>query len=189
GHGQPKQVFEQIHATLHATTSVAYTTTGEPMRITRTSNDGSSYTRHLRWDTLGRLKQQIEPNSGGKRRYAWDRAGRLVGTSDARGCGVNFYYDRLDRVIGEVDYPCLAEHEPHTEPNLSPAEGLEVAYHYDAYEPDPLESDATFLDDPGLAAGRLVSVRDRGSHTRLSYDSRGHVRRKSRRIAKPLEHA
>lgn len=165
-------------------TNVKYSPMGEPLAITRT-HAGASYQRTMEFDTLGRLMVNREPNTGNNWRYAWDGAGRLVGTSDARGCGVNFYYDGLDRLLGEDYSPCLTSQPAYTAPNLRTGEGLEAFYRYDKYEPDQVSPEQNFADDSKLAIGNLVSVRDRGSYTRFNYDSRGQVRRISRQIAKP----
>jgi hypothetical protein len=67
----------------------------------------------MEYDTLGRMVFNAEPNTStnfsstvnasGVRgwTYAYDIAGRLVGTSDARGCGENIFHDNYGRVIAE----------------------------------------------------------------------------------------
>lgn len=165
-------------------TTVKYSPMGEPLTITRT-HAGATYQRTMEFDSLGRLMVNREPNTGNNWRYVWDDAGRLVGTSDARGCGVNFYYDGLDRLLGEDYSPCLTSQSAHTAPNLITGEGLEAFYRYDNYETDQVQPEPNFADNPKLALGNLVSVRDRGSYTRFNYDARGLIRRVSRKIAKP----
>src|SRR5207248_765729 len=96
-----------------------------------------------------------------------------------------FYYDGLGRILGEDYWPCLASQPPYTSPNLATSEGLETLYHYDSYEPGQISPDPTFSDRASLARGHLVSVRDRGSATRFSYDARGRVRRVARALARP----
>ncbi|MER8529664.1 RHS repeat-associated core domain-containing protein [Mesorhizobium sp. M1272] len=186
--GRGHQVKRLQHVTTPVTgdlvTTADYTPLGQPEKISRTQG-GSSYTRTLVYNTLGQLMLNREPNTGNDWRYAWDDAGRLVGTSDARGCGVNFYYDGLGRILGEDYWPCLASQPPYTSPNLATSEGLETLYHYDSYEPGQISPDPTFSDRASLARGHLVSVRDRGSATRFSYDARGRVRRVARALARP----
>ncbi|HSO37339.1 MAG TPA: hypothetical protein VLT33_32655 [Labilithrix sp.] len=109
----------------------------------------------------------------------------LVGTSDARGCGKDIYYDALGRTVGEDFSPCRLSHADYTQGDPANPAGLEVYNTYDNYESGQVQSDGTFIDDPRLATGRLVSVRDRGAHTRFSYDDRGRVRRVARQVAKP----
>ena len=186
GRGRRTRTVEHIGnpATDNIVTTVIYNPMGEPGTITRT-HAGSPYQRTMEFDTLGRLMVNKEPNTGNNWRYAWDDAGRLVGTSDARGCGVNFHYDGLSRLIGEDYSPCLASQPAYTSPNLTTGEGLETFYRYDAYEVDQVSPEPIFSDDPKFALGHLVAVRDRGSYTRFNYDARDRVRRISRQIAKP----
>jgi RHS repeat-associated protein len=179
GHGRVVETLQHL-ATGDVLTKLDYDVNGNVTKIQR-----GSYVRTLRYDVFGRLKLNAEPNSGSNWRYEWDELGRLVGTSDARGCGVNFHYDGLGRIRGEDYSPCEASHEPYTTPDPVTGEGFEVLYSYDEYEPDQIESDGVFVDSSTLARGRLTAVRDRGSHTRFNYDSRGRVRRVSRRLAKP----
>jgi RHS repeat-associated protein len=187
GHGRSTRAIEHIHnpTTNNIVTTVTYIPTGEPDTITRTDNAGSTYQRKMVFDSLGRLMVNQEPNTGNNWRYVWDDAGRLVGTSDARGCGENFHYDGLGRLLGEDYSPCLASQPAYTAPNLATGEGLETFYRYDNYEADQVSPEPGFADDPKFALGNLVAVQDRGSHTRFNYDARDRVRRISRQIAKP----
>ncbi|ANY84032.1 hypothetical protein BB934_37865 (plasmid) [Microvirga ossetica] len=170
-----------------------YLGTGEPRSLKRRHANGSdTYTRTLQWDSFGRLVENDEPNTarteGSTRRnwkYVYDDAGRLVGTSDARGCGSNLYYDGLSRLIAEDYSPCEASHAPYTAPNLATGTGTEAFFRYDDYEPGQIAPSPSFNDRAELALGRLASIQDRGSHTRLNYDARGAPRLITRRIAKP----
>ena len=73
--------------------------------------------------TVGRLRAW---------RYAYNDAGDLVGTSDARGCGVNFHYDGAGRLLAEDYSPCEAQHAEYGDaPNLAMGENTEVFYEYD----------------------------------------------------------
>ncbi|MCC6216035.1 MAG: hypothetical protein IT376_14310, partial [Polyangiaceae bacterium] len=122
GHGRTLRTTERIHRNgslegRHIETE--YLPTGEPEVITRKLGDPeaptAAVTRWLRYDTLGRLVLNVEPHvsrnfdpdpdavilasTAGDAtalrawRYAYDDAGELVGTSDARGCGSNYAYD------------------------------------------------------------------------------------------------
>ena len=188
GYGRSARVIEQIKNPAADTivSTVKYDPMGEPVTITRT-HAGGTYQRTMEFDTLGRLMANREPNTGNNWHYVWDDAGRLVGTSDARGCGVNFHHDGLGRLIGEDYSPCLTAQAAYTSPNLATGEGLEAFYRYDTYEADQVSPEPNFLDDPRCAQGNLVSVSDRGSHTRFNYDARGRVRRVARQIAKPRD--
>ena len=139
----------------------------------------------MAFDSLGRLMLNKEPNTGNNWRYVWDDAGRLVGTSDARGCGVNYHYDGLSRLIGEDYSHCLTSQPAYTPPNFVTGKGFETFYRYDEYEADQVSPEPGFADESRLAIGNLVSVSDRGSHTRFNYDPRNRVRRIARQIAKP----
>ncbi len=120
GRGQPKRLLQHLAnpRTEDIVTTVAYRPTGEPGTITR-SDGGLTYQRSMEYDSLGRLVVNREPNTGNNWRYVWDDADQLVGTSDARGCGVNLYYDGLGRPVGEDYSPCLASQHAYTAPNLS----------------------------------------------------------------------
>jgi RHS repeat-associated protein len=188
GHGRLRVVTQQTSAgTL--TTRVWFHPNGQLRTVQRQHNGQVLYERHLQIDSLGRLARNEEPNTGADWRYVWDDAGRLVGTSDARGCGKNLYYDGLARLVGEDYSPCLASQPAWSPPNLQTQDGLEVAYRYDSYEPGQMEAEPGFPELPSFAVGKLVSITDRGSHTRLNYDSRNRVRRVSRQLAKPLDFA
>jgi RHS repeat-associated protein len=186
GHGRSTKSVAHIKnpITEDIVTTVKYEATGEPGTITRT-HAGSTYERSMVYDSLGRLMVNKEPNTGNNWRYVWDDTGRLVGTSDARGCGVNYHYDGLSRLIGEDYSPCLASQPDYTAPNFVTGEGFEAFNRYDEYETDQVSPEPTFTDDAKLALGNLVSVSDRGSHTRFNYDARNRVRRISRQVAKP----
>ena len=105
-------VFTGDGGTITTTTEVDVF--GNPLRVSRSDGAGT-YTRQQFYDSLGRMLGNLEPNTsvGGALgwHYAWDDANRLVGTSDARGCGANFFYDGLGRKIGEDYSPCLNEME------------------------------------------------------------------------------
>lgn len=180
-------------------------------------------TRWMRYDTLGRLVVNYDshvsegfvgtPNvasppdasqfPGGSSntsgihtwRYAYNDAGDLVGTSDARGCGTNFRYDGLGRLLGEDYSPCEVHHANYSPPSsdttLAPTlDGWEVAYAYDAppsgvFLPESFGAPSA---DFGLFwIGRLVAVADRGALSVSQYDGRGRVVKTARRIAKPAE--
>jgi RHS repeat-associated protein len=186
GRGRTVKSTEHIEnpTSLDILTTVKYDAAGEPESITR-EHSGSVYQRTMQFDSLGRLVFNSEPNTGMNWRYVWDDAGRLIGTSDARGCGANLYYDGLNRLIGKDYSPCLRSQETYSSPNLVTGEGLETFYRYDVYENDQLNPEPGFADEASTAIGKLVAVFDRGSHVRFSYDDRGRLRRISRQMAKP----
>lgn len=188
GHGRLAAEV-QVTAKDTLTWEPTWTLMGQPKQIRwRHAAGPDAIVRTFEYDSLGRLVAQQEPNTG-EWRYAWDDAGLLVGTSDARGCGTNFHHDALGRLIGEDYSPCAASHAAYSQGNPATGQGLEVLYRYDTYEPGQVAAEPGFRDSAALAAGRLVAARDRGGWTRLSYDNRGRVRRIARRVALPAEAA
>jgi RHS repeat-associated protein len=164
--------------------------TGELSSLQRTGTAAngttSSYQRWMQYDSLGRMVLNVEPNTTlnfvaappapanmKAWTYAYDDAGRLVGTADARGCGENIAYDGAGRVAYEDYSPCLASQVPYTAPAASGALGKEAYYVYD---------DAGLT---GMAMGRRTDVYDRGQHSHYAYDARGRIRTLSRQIAEP----
>src|SRR5690606_9183088 len=68
-------------------------------------------------------------------RYQYSAFGDLIGTSDARGCGQNFFYDGAGRILGEDYAPCAPHHASYTAPSSpTDATNLEVNYYYDSAE-------------------------------------------------------
>ena len=200
GHGRPIQSQRQ-EGSRAVITTVDFLGTGEPRRVCRHSpltgpppalpaplcDAPGAYVRKLQWDSFGRLVQNDEPNtsrfSGSDRvgwGYAYDDSGRLVATTDARGCGKNIYYDALGRVLAADFSPCDASQPAYTPPDLTTGDGTEAFYRYDRYEPTD-----DFAGRAESAARNLVSVQDRGSHTRFNYDARGRLQRVARRLVKP----
>lgn len=180
-------------------TRFRYLGTGEVTQVTRFDGPKQLYLRSLSWDTFGRMVLNIEPNTSRYDSsnatflgwgYVYDDSGRLVGTSDSRGCGQNIYYDALSRVTA-VDYsPCEATQPPYSAPDLVSGNGTEEFYRYDSYEPSQRRTSPgpfaePFDDRDENALGRLASIQDRGGHTRFNYDERGRLRHLSRRIVRP----
>jgi RHS repeat-associated protein len=182
---------------------VDYLVGGEPARIVQKNLppgavDAGGIVRWMQYDSLGRVVLNAEPNTsaGFDRdpaaaaglkawRYAYDWSGKMVGASDARGCGWNVHYDRLGRIVARDLSPCLRSQAPYTPPNLSTGDGTEVFNLYDSPEPGaPAPFDAA-----PFMAGQLVSTADRGAHTRFAYDARGRVVSVARRLARPADAA
>lgn len=153
--------------------------TGELLRVERLQDGQVLYAREARFDSFGRRVAVVEPNTG-ETRLLYDRQGALIGWSDARGCGVDFSYDGLGRVLAENYSPCLAEQAAFS---VEP----EVEYRYDRYEPGQLSGSPSYHDRDNFALGHLVAVRDRGSYTRFNIDALGQVRRLRRSPAVPAE--
>ena len=181
---------------------------GEVVAVTRRrgSDTASDVTRWMRYDSLGRMVLNVEPNTSTgftatpvldgpvpatlhAWRYAYDYAGELVGTSDARGCGSNYHYDQAGRLVAEDYSPCRSHHDPYSAPDLTTGEGTEVFTTYDAYSSDEQDALAAvgqgFTGSPGLLLGRVASVRDRGSFVMNQVDCRGRVTAVAKQVAKP----
>ena len=130
-----------------------------------------SQERNISYDSLGRMKANQDPNTG-IWRYVYNAAGDLVGTSDARGCGVNYAYDSAGRLASEDYSPCETHHEVY---DTAP----EVVYRYDESDPD------TTYEQTDYALGRLVSVEDRAAKSVTGYDARGRGVQSTRFINAP----
>jgi RHS repeat-associated protein len=206
GHGRVKAIVQRVHrgATLELyETRSEYLPTGEPTRIVQHRSGSPDVVRWMRYDTLGRRVLNVEPNASAgfttdenadlstvkAWRYAYDDMGDLVGTSDARGCGVNFFRDMAGRIIAEDFSPCEAQQADYSPPDFVSGTGIETLYRYDY--PDPETND--IHDDAGtvlrpttsLLWGRLASSSDRAAKAILRYDAQGHVTGLAGRIAKP----
>ncbi|MBN2191253.1 MAG: hypothetical protein JW751_00415 [Polyangiaceae bacterium] len=96
----------------------------------------------MRYDSLGRMVLNVEPNTSGgfepdpnveaplggalkAWRYVYDNQGTLVGKSDARGCGVHFAYDAAGRLLGEEYSPCEAWHPAYSAATTTGMDGYE----------------------------------------------------------------
>ncbi len=187
GHGRPHALTEVVTSngvTDTITTTTSYLPTGEVASIskTHTGNANDSVVHTLGYDSLGRMVMNSEPNASTATsgwRYAYDDSGRLVGTSDARGCGVDYYYDNLDHKIAEDYSPCVASQGPYVAYDPTTTSGSDAYYQY--LEP----SHVTILHTPPFAFGRMISKSDRASTTSYSYDGRGRVVTVARQIALP----
>ncbi len=147
-----------------------YGSTGEAIQIQQTHTaSADSLTRWIQYDSLGRRVANIEPNTGDASnywRYAYDDDGEVVGTSDARGCGENLFYDGAGRLRAGDLSPCLDSQSDYTPPDTQLINGTEAAYLYDAN-------------------GRLSAVFDRGAADALSYDGRDRTIQTRRLVARP----
>lgn len=174
-------------------TRFRYLGSGEVVEIARLNASGTEiYLRTLIWDTFGRPVVNFEPNTstttGGvfkAWRYVYDGESRLVGTSDARGCGKNLHYDPLGRLIAEDYSPCDPGQGAYSSPDLASGSGAEAYFRYDSYEPGQVSPGGAFDDRDAFAEGRLTAIRDHGGHSRFNYDVRGRIRRESRQVARP----
>ncbi|MBK8997329.1 MAG: VCBS repeat-containing protein [Myxococcales bacterium] len=207
GHGRPVRTTERIRVSgVVEERSVLreYLPAGEVSRIIHRRVGSPDVVRWMRYDSLGRMLLNAEPNTSvgfspspatdpatiKAWRYAYNDAGDLVGTSDARGCGVNYHFEAAGRMVAEDYSPCEAGHAAYSAiTNLATGAGAEVLYRYDLPDPEgPGIVDAgghPFPINTALLLGRIVSVADRASKGVVRYDSRGRVTGTAVRIAKP----
>ncbi|HVY31615.1 MAG TPA: toxin TcdB middle/N-terminal domain-containing protein [Polyangiaceae bacterium] len=205
GHGRTVETTERVHVSGSLEkryVRTQYLATGEPEVITRQreADAANAVTRWMRYDSLGRMVLNVDPHtsvnfttdvnvnadpvSGTLKawRYVYDDAGDLVATSDARGCGQNFYYDGAGRLFGEDFSPCIKAHPLYTAPAVNTAtrsnpraltstNGFEVFYQYDSSS--SLSGAAPTDYSTANLKGRLSAVHDRASTTWFSYDERG----------------
>ncbi|WP_442499339.1 toxin TcdB middle/N-terminal domain-containing protein [Methylobacter sp. sgz302048] len=199
GHGRLREQRSLVGQS-ESVVSIDYLVGGEAARIMRKSISPfylqpPTVVRWMQYDSLGRMVLNAEPNTATgflvdpaqvtalhAWRYAYDFGGRLVGTSDARGCGWNKSYDPLGRLVAVDLSPCLRSQAPYTPPNLADGTGTEAFFRYDIPEPGQI---ADYGSSPQFLAGQLVSVRDRAVHTRFAYDARGRLVGAARRLARP----
>ena len=197
GHGRTVAVTRQMKAQNgidRITKHWAFLATGEVAAQLQTHNPGAQQVlRTLQYDSLGRLVQNIEPNTSTKIkssikawRYAYDDAGHLVGTSDARGCGKNLFYDGAGRLVAEDYSPCGSYHGDYTLPDLTDGSGTETFIRYDVPEPGQTQD---FGPNAAFLNGKVVARSDLGTHTRLAWDGRGRLIGVARQIAKPVPDA
>ena len=152
--------------------TATYQATGEPKTVTQVF-PGGSVARQMTYDSLGRLVQNVEPNAG-TWTYAYDAEGRLVGTSDARGCGENLFRDVAGRVLAADYSPCLPApaQDPYTPatitPGLFPYPGAEESYLYGP-------------------TGLLTNIADRGRQDTYSYRGGGFLAEVDRQLALPRQ--
>jgi RHS repeat-associated protein len=207
GHGRTIVTTERIHTGGKVEAReirLTYLPTGETETIKRVHVGGAepSVLRWARYDSLGRMVLNVEPDTTknfqpdltadsttvNAWRYAYNDTGDLVGTSDARGCGVNYHYDTVGRIVAEDYSPCAPSHAAYSAPDFGSQSGIEVLYRYDAADPDSssvLADDPSFSIDTSLLKGRLVSVSDRASKTLTRFDARGRITGIARRLVKP----
>jgi len=206
GHGRQVEAIERLHAgdVLEERRQLSeYLPTGELLRVIQRRAGSADVVRWLRYDSLGRLVLNVEPNTSvgfnadpdtnpsslKALRYAYNDAGELVGTSDARGCGVNYYYDSAGRLVAEDYSPCLDSQAAYSAPDFSARTGIEVLYRYDVADPDIgtiADAAGRTLDvDTALLWGRFTSASDLGQKSVFSYDALGRPKGHARRMVKP----
>ncbi|HEU4404456.1 MAG TPA: toxin TcdB middle/N-terminal domain-containing protein [Polyangiaceae bacterium] len=206
GHGRVVRVVERLRsgATLEERQiAVEYLPTGEPLLVSRQrlSPRTLPVVRWMRYDSLGRAVLNAEPHTTKgfspdpaadpatmrAWRYAYNDNGEVVGTSDGRGCGVNYHYDAGGRPLAEDVSPCEAHHAPYTLPDLATGDGTEAFTRYDYADPDA-SGIIGITPTPVLYLGRIASSSDRATKAIPVYDGRGRATALAKRLAKPGPH-
>lgn len=184
-------------------TRFEYLPSGEMVQMTRETDGQPSVTRWMRYDTFGRMVLNVEPNTSvgftsdrnasaqsvKAYRYAYNNSGALVGTSDARGCGANYFYDAAGRSLGADISPCQSHHAPYSPADLAAGTGLESAQRYDTY-PSYASSiaDASgvlLAPSAATAVGRPTVSEQQGSRSVVKYDAAGRATAVASQIVKP----
>ncbi|CAG1007425.1 partial tRNA(Glu)-specific nuclease WapA, partial [Anaerolineales bacterium] len=135
-----------FNATAYATTTYAYDTLNNLVRVTDTLSNSTI----IAYNRLGQ-KTVITDTDMGVWQYAYDLVGNLTRQTDARGQRVCFYYDPLNRLTGKqyrADDAC---------PTLNPT--LNVTYTYDSGV-NGVGRRTGMIDDSG-AANWIYDVRGR----------------------------
>jgi RHS repeat-associated protein len=208
GHQRTTVMSERVHvggAIEERQTITQYLPTGEveTVRRHRVGKSDPDLVRWAKYDSLGRMVMNADPHAsvnfhedanapiGSLRawRYAYNDAGDLIGTSDARGCGANYQYESAGRILSEDYSPCELHQEPYSSPDLNARTGIEVLYHYDDVAIGDRPPDQQFPVANSLYLDRLAWVADRGAKTVSRYDGRGRTTGLARRVAKPGEPA
>ncbi|WP_394828244.1 toxin TcdB middle/N-terminal domain-containing protein [Pendulispora albinea] len=184
GHGRTTRLQRATSSSGMADTLVTqmiYSSTGDLTSVIRShAASGEVYARHMTYDSFGRLVQNDEPNTSKdfadptkvkSWRYAYNDAGDVVGTSDARGCGQNAQFDGIGRLLAKIYSPCSKTHGKYA--NRPAARWI-----YDAPEDGQASDTASY-------AGKLAAVYDRAQHVQYFYDGRGRATRTRKQIAVP----
>ena len=212
GHGRVVEAIERIRPPGSASIEERrqlreYLPAGELLSLTLRTAGSPDVVRWFGYDSLGRVVLNVEPNTSqgftsdsstdpatiNAIRYAYNDNSELVGTSDARGCGINYFRDAAGRVVGEDYSPCDDTQEPYSAPDFATRTGFEAFFHYDT--PDTslgsiVDAGGNTLNvDTNLYLGRSVSMSDRGTRGVLRYDSRGRITGGAMQVAKPAAQA
>jgi RHS repeat-associated protein len=192
GHGRTIITSERVHvngALETRSVRTKYLASGQPQIILRARHGSTD--RVVRWmiyDSLGRMVVNADPHAtvgftetpsspaGFKTwHYLYDDANQLVGTSDARGCGQDFAYDKAGRLKAEDYSPCEKLQGSYVTPNLTTGAGYEVFYEYDdVTSPSTIVAAPSGFDETSSnLRGRLKAVHDRAATTWFKYDNRG----------------
>ncbi|GAB4172324.1 MAG: hypothetical protein Fur0032_11700 [Terrimicrobiaceae bacterium] len=167
GQGRLRQVVEVVKINDDGTpsgspaewvTSYAYDLLDNLTGIT----DSQLNVKTMRYDALSRMTFMDDPNRG-TLDYEYDDASNLTKSTDAKGQVIKLTYDGANRILTE-DYLDAAGFSP------------DVAYHYD--KPGPKGG--------SNLRGQLAWVSDLSGQEHLSYDERGRIASRSKRLVADL---
>jgi len=149
-------------------TSYVWSTLGDLTQII----DGNNNVKHLKYDSLRRKVEMNDPDRG-RMLYAYDPAGNLIKTKDAKGQVVKYTYDAAGRLLSEnyLDDPNAV------------SDPCDVIYHYDV--PALIELPDGSLIETTHVKGRLSWVQDLTGQETFSYDARGNTNYTSKLIHDP----
>ncbi|MCH9691572.1 MAG: hypothetical protein K0U59_05855, partial [Gammaproteobacteria bacterium] len=147
--------------------------------------DAQNNVRNTHYDALGRLRFLSDPNRGQQWQY-FDDAGNLLASRDALGQERHYRYDGANRISAEY---YLAPRSPapsngHWQPDLKLGSAKAVVnYQYDQLETSK-ETKAVKA-NAGFLLGRLAKVTDQTGFEQRSYDARGQLIQRDRKITGP----
>ncbi|MCB9634610.1 MAG: hypothetical protein H6721_20995, partial [Sandaracinus sp.] len=154
--------------------------------------DGRSVVRTFALDTVGRRLSSSDPDTDSRYaaatdanrswRYLYNHIGDLVAVRDPRGCGQNFYFDRVGRLLGEAYVRCSeAQSSGELSDDTVPAGAIalgpiaasayvEARTWYDAY---PEWAVGELAPPGGPTLGRMTASANRSARAVVAYDVRG----------------
>jgi RHS repeat-associated protein len=156
--------------------------------------------RRFNVDTLGRRVASDDPDTDDRAqasfalrtwRYLYNSAGDLVAVRDPRGCGQNFYYDLVGRMIGEAYVGCAESQRGELPVATVPTGSVSLARtasetpvhvrnYFDSY---PSWANSLLPATVAGVLGRSTANQDRSQRSAVAYDPRGNVVWGARQVA------
>ncbi|MCH9692101.1 MAG: hypothetical protein K0U59_08595, partial [Gammaproteobacteria bacterium] len=147
--------------------------------------DAQNNVRNTHYDALGRLRFLSDPNRGQQWQY-FDDAGNLLASRDALGQERHYRYDGANRISAEYHLPprSPAPSNGHWQPDLKLGSAKAVVnYQYDQLETS--KEIKAVKANAGFLLGRLAKVTDQTGFEQRSYDARGQLIQRDRKITGP----
>lgn len=156
----------QIQTLEHSGTFTYTTSFGYDLLDNLTSiTDANGNVKRQTFDGLKR-KLSMDDLDRGVMTYTYDDAGNLLETVDAKGQHLQYTYDGVNRILTETDGSTGSGAAP------------DVRYHYDA-------DLAAEHSDAANAMGRLAWIEDRSGREYRTYDARGNLAGRIKRLSVP----